>query len=63
MDKLNSLSPLSILNRGYSIMIDKDSGIIRKYNQVKTGGLYDVILQEGQIEVKVTNIKNKNEFL
>jgi exodeoxyribonuclease VII large subunit len=60
-DKLNNLSPLGVLGRGYSIFMDKDRNIIRSYKQVKKDQLYDVVLNEGELEVKVMSLAVKNE--
>lgn len=54
-NKLDVLSPLSVLCRGYSITSDKTGQIIRSVNQVKIGEKLVIILKDGKIEVKVIN--------
>jgi exodeoxyribonuclease VII large subunit len=63
MDKLNNLSPLNILKRGYSIMTDKKSNIIRSYKQIGNGESYDIILDEGHVEVQAINVSDKSKFI
>ena len=48
--KLNSLSPLAILERGYSITTSIHSGqVIKTKNQVKAGDLLNIKLHKGQL--------------
>lgn len=52
--KLNSLSPLNILSRGYSLTYDKDENIVKSVNQVEIGEEIKVILNEGSLKAKVS---------
>lgn len=57
-NKLNTLSPLSTLQRGYSIAKDKlTQKVITKTNQIKQQQLLSIMLSDGEIEciVKVKN--------
>lgn len=56
MSVLESMSPLKVVERGYSITT-KDSKLVKKANQVKVGDEIDVRLMEGSLTAKVLNIK------
>ena len=57
IDLLNSLSPLSVLNRGYSVAIDKSGNLLRSVNDVQSGEELEVRLQDGTLKTKVTSVK------
>lgn len=52
--KLNSLSPLNILSRGYSLTYDKDENIVKSTSQVEIGEEIKIILNEGSLKAKVS---------
>lgn len=54
---LDSLSPLSVLNRGYSIVSSKYK-IISNSKDVKTGDLLNIRMSEGNLIVKVIEVDN-----
>ena len=57
MDKLDSLSPLNILKRGYSITRTlPEYHILKKASDISSGKMVNVKLAEGQIECEVKNI-------
>ena len=56
-DLLNSLSPLSVLNRGYSVVIDKSGNLLRSVKGVQSGEEIEVRLEDGTLETKVTSVK------
>jgi exodeoxyribonuclease VII large subunit len=58
--KLESISPLKILGRGYSLVIDKESRLIKSHEAVKIGDNLSVILSKGELEVKVDKILEKS---
>ncbi len=51
--KLEVLSPLAILGRGYSITFDSNGNLIKQQNQVTAGDLIESKLHSGTIESKV----------
>lgn len=51
--QLHALSPLSVLDRGYSITFDPQGRIVKKASQVKPGDWIQTRLHEGQIHSKV----------
>ncbi len=61
-NKLNLLSPLASLDRGYNISIDKDKKVIKSVLDVKNGDIVDIILKDGIINTKVENIKEGEFF-
>ncbi|OHD12388.1 MAG: exodeoxyribonuclease VII large subunit [Spirochaetes bacterium GWD1_27_9] len=62
LNKLDNLSPLSILKRGYSLVLDKNSNLVKSFKQVKTNDEISVILSEGQITASVKETKEKSEY-
>ena len=51
--KLETLSPLSTLSRGYSICQDAQGQVIRQANQVEVGGMVQIRLHEGELVCQV----------
>ena len=56
-DLLNSLSPLSVLHRGYSVAIDKSGKLLCSVNDVQSGEELEVRLEDGTLQTKVTSVK------
>jgi exodeoxyribonuclease VII large subunit len=54
---LDSISPLKVVDRGYSI-IKQENKVIKDVKQVKKGDLLQITLAHGQIEARVENIKS-----
>ena len=52
--ELSALNPSSILNRGYSILLNKDGLIIRDGSEIKDGELFEAKIGEGRIEAEKT---------
>lgn len=59
MARLDALSPLSVLSRGYSITQKKGGEIVRSVHQITAGELIDVRLGEGSIEAEVRRIREE----
>jgi len=55
--KLQALSPLAVLQRGFSISRDSEGKIIHKAAQVSTGDLISVQLEEGKLDCQVAAIQ------
>lgn len=60
-NKLNLLSPLSSLERGYNIAIDNKNKVIKSTSDVEIDDKINLILKDGILNAKVENIK-KGEF-
>ena len=59
-EKLESLSPLKTLNRGYSLVLDENKNLIRSYKQTALNDELSIILSEGELNVKVHKILEKS---
>ena len=55
---LNSLSPLGVLGRGYSIAF-KGEEVIRSVDQIKPGDMIKVKLSDGSLESQIQNTKKE----
>lgn len=55
--KLDALSPLKVLTRGYALTQQVDGTVIRSVRQVKTEDRIRVTLADGSITAKVTEVK------
>jgi exodeoxyribonuclease VII large subunit len=56
--KLGSLSPLAVLERGYSITCTDDGTILKTATQTSTGEAVQVRLHQGQLKCEVKETKN-----
>ncbi len=61
MDKLELLSPLSHLQRGYSIILNKDNSLITSVNQIKKEDLLSLKIHDGTANVCVINVHKESE--
>jgi exodeoxyribonuclease VII large subunit len=52
--QLDSLSPLAVLGRGYSLTRKADGAVVRSTRQVQPGEDVTVLLQEGRLDCRVT---------
>ena len=55
-EKLNALSPLSVLKRGYSIL-ENENGVIKSVRDIGIGDSVHVMLTDGEAEMIVSDIK------
>lgn len=51
--KLDAMSPLAVLNRGYAIAEDEEAGIIKKIGDLPTGKLFKLTLSDGSRKCEV----------
>lgn len=58
--RLDTLSPLKILSRGYSLVY-KDDALLRDSASAETGDELDVVLSRGRLRVKVLNRKDDRD--
>ncbi len=56
-DLLDSLSPLSVLHRGYSVAMDSAGKSLRSVKQVQSGEELQVRLEDGTLQTKVKSVK------
>jgi exodeoxyribonuclease VII large subunit len=57
VQRLNTLNPLSTLDRGYAIVSTIDAHIIKKASEVKAGDTIRARLAEGRLTAKVTGVE------
>lgn len=60
LSKMDALSPLKIMNRGYSLAYQEDGTIIKNVRQAEKGDTIQVHLQDGRLECEVQNVKERN---
>ncbi|HEV8585295.1 MAG TPA: exodeoxyribonuclease VII large subunit [Methylomirabilota bacterium] len=59
--RLDSLSPLAVLSRGYSLTLTASGDIVRSARQVLAGDEVTVMLHEGSLAARVTARKERDE--
>jgi exodeoxyribonuclease VII large subunit len=52
--KLESLSPLAVLQRGYALVFDERGALVQRAGQVAAGDVIDVRLHEGALRARVS---------
>ncbi len=57
--KLDAMSPLKVLTRGYSMTENSEGQIIRSVSQVEKGSTVDVLVSDGEFRATVTNVKER----
>jgi exodeoxyribonuclease VII large subunit len=61
--RLDALSPLSTLKRGYSVVLsDKTGSVISSYKQVNAGDELRLVLSAGGALCKVENVEEVNAY-
>ena len=61
LERLCALSPMAVLERGYTIVRDPVTGqVVRSVNQARVEDYLDVILKDGTLNVKVIEVKGGN---
>ncbi|WP_444645366.1 exodeoxyribonuclease VII large subunit [Caproiciproducens sp. R1] len=59
--RLNALSPLATLSRGYSITYGQNGRVVTRISDVKTGERISVLLNEGTLGCVVDSMEEKDE--
>jgi exodeoxyribonuclease VII large subunit len=59
--RLDSLSPLAVLGRGYSLTRAADGRIVRAARQVRPGDPLSVLLHEGSLDCRVERARERDE--
>ena len=59
--RLDSLSPLAVLGRGYSLTRMPDGTIVRRASQVTPGDAVEVLLNEGRLDCRVTATRDNSD--
>ena len=55
--KLDAMSPLKVLTRGYAMAQNGDGSVIRSIQQVTTGEHLHILLSDGSVETQVVGVK------
>ena len=53
-ERLNALSPLNVLSRGYALCQEENSKLIRSTSQVEVGQSITIVLEQGRLAATVT---------
>lgn len=60
--KLDALSPLKILERGYSVVKDVDGGIVNRIGQLKTGDNLEISFKDGNASCNVVSVMEDKAY-
>ena len=55
--KLDAMSPLKVLSRGYSMTQKTDGAVIRSVSQIAIGDVVEITMSDGRVTAAVTNVK------
>jgi exodeoxyribonuclease VII large subunit len=55
--RLDALSPLAVMSRGYGIVQDAQGRLVRSVDQVRTGDVIDVRLKDGALGADVREVR------
>lgn len=58
--KLDALSPLKVLSRGYSLVCDEEGNLVRTVSQVRPNTDIQISLQDGNFSARVLEVKEGN---
>ncbi len=59
--RLDSLSPLAVLGRGYSLTRTEAGAIVRRAGEVAAGDAVSVLLHEGSLECRIERTRERDE--
>ena len=59
--KLDAMSPLKVLTRGYAIVNNEDGSILRSVTQTSAGREVRITLSDGKIRATVSNVKEETK--
>lgn len=59
VSKLDAMSPLKVLTRGYSLAQTEDGSVLRSAKQVRIGDPISISLSDGTLRASVTEVKEK----
>ncbi|MEC9410870.1 MAG: exodeoxyribonuclease VII large subunit, partial [Pseudomonadota bacterium] len=59
MRLLNSVSPLEVLSRGYSITRKNDGSVVRDTKELKAGDEIETLIRSGTLTSTVTGVQNE----
>ena len=56
--RLNALSPLAVLGRGYALAL-KDGHAVRSVHELREGDTLEIRLHQGSAETRVTRVRDQ----
>jgi exodeoxyribonuclease VII large subunit len=59
--RLDSLSPLAVLGRGYSLTRQPSGAIVRSAAQTGPGDLIEILLHQGALDARVERLKERDD--
>ena len=59
--KLDAMSPLKVLTRGYAMAQSEEGAVIRSVSQVHKGDLINISFSDGDVSATVTNVKENRK--
>ncbi|MGO4887099.1 exodeoxyribonuclease VII large subunit [Anaerobacillus sp. MEB173] len=59
ISKLEALSPLKVMDRGYSLVYTDDQALVKSVKQVSTGDYIQVQVQDGKLDCRIDRINSK----
>ena len=57
--RLDALSPLAVLSRGYSITMDKQGSILKSINELQVNDNVNISLHDGNVNCTVNSISER----
>lgn len=60
LSRLNALSPLAVMERGYSLVYTEEEQLVKNVGQVQPGDKVTVRLQDGKLDCQVWGLEEKN---
>ncbi len=60
IQNLNNLSPLNIMSRGYSIVLDKKRSLIKSVENLARGDIVEIRFADGTAEALINSVKKEN---
>lgn len=58
--KLDAMSPLKVLSRGYAMTTNEDGKVVRSVSQIAAGEQVQVVLSDGTLQATVNDVKEKD---
>ena len=59
--KLDAMSPLKVLTRGYAMTQTEDGSLLKSVRSVSVGDSIKVSLQDGSVTAKVSDVKENGQ--
>ena len=60
-ERLEALSPLAVLDRGYAVCRRPDGGVVRSAGELELGSTVEIVLGKGALDARVTGLRRAEE--